>query len=61
MTVLVTVSFRALEAEKLNEQAAVANPEEVVSMVEMWVSISFSLSSFSLTQTNLLFTMSLRS
>ena len=41
---LVTVSFRALEAEKLNEQAAVANPEEVVSMVEMWVSISLSLS-----------------
>ncbi|KAG2403238.1 pectate lyase [Vigna angularis] len=30
-----SMAERALEAEKLNEQAAVANPEEVVSMVEM--------------------------
>jgi len=39
--------FRAKEADKLNEQAAVANPEEVVSMVEMWVPISLSLTTFS--------------
>jgi len=42
VTVLVPLSLRAKEAEKLNEQAAVANPDEVVSMVEMWVSISLS-------------------
>ncbi|KAG4394667.1 hypothetical protein GLYMA_20G077300v4 [Glycine max] len=30
-----SMAERAKEAEKLNEQAAVANPEEVVSMVEM--------------------------
>lgn len=33
--------FRQKEAEKLNERAAVADPKEVVSMVEMWVSFSF--------------------
>ncbi|KAK7355355.1 hypothetical protein VNO80_14610 [Phaseolus coccineus] len=30
-----SMAERAIEAEKLNEEAAVANPEEVVSMVEM--------------------------
>jgi hypothetical protein len=36
--VICCVTFiREKEAEKLNERAAVANPQEVVSMVEMWV------------------------
>lgn len=32
--------FRAKEVEKLNERAAVADPEVVASMVEMWVTLS---------------------
>lgn len=32
--------FREKQAEKLNERAAVANPKEVASMVEMWVPLS---------------------
>lgn len=32
--------FRQKEAEKLNERAAVPDPKEVASMVEMWVPLS---------------------
>ncbi|GAU30511.1 hypothetical protein TSUD_18910 [Trifolium subterraneum] len=35
-----SMAAREKEAEKLNERAAVANPQEVVSMVETWVPLS---------------------